>query len=486
MDTVVHYLRGLDLLPAEYRHASVRRWWSIERLLTDMVLDAKGAASIGWNLAQLRRLSWEVKERLSPDTWRVLQQIGDLFADVAPANHERRVVAAMAKLDDVVIMLSAFAGLLAENPTRGHGWRFLAIGRRMERALQMLELLRVGVAQAPFPDDQYLEVLLQVADSSTTYRSRYLASIRTRYVLELLMSDVSNPRSVAYQIAVGGRAHPGPARPTRRIAPLAARRRKWRWPCAVGRLLQDANMDDLKRRDVHGKRPALENHLQAVKVGDGRPGHRARRALPQSLGAVAPAAQLSLAQAMRTAPRTPREYAYEATVSQCLSEVRLTPRALPWQTLVESRIQTTPEPASVARHKDYFGNEVTSFTIVESHDRFTTVATSLVDVAERTAPAAADTAVGGGARRPGRARSSRGARGVRVHAGLAVRRHRSGAGRLRAGQLRAGARHRATPPRTCRTASTPTSATSRRRRESTRRSSTRSRPGAASARTSRT
>jgi transglutaminase-like putative cysteine protease len=77
-------------------------------------------------------------------------------------------------------------------------------------------------------------------------------------------------------------------------------------------------------------------------------------------------------------------YSYEAAVSQCLSEVRLTPRALPWQTLVESRIVTTPEPASVQRHKDYFGNEVTSFTIVESHDRFTTVATSVVDVVERT------------------------------------------------------------------------------------------------------
>ena len=78
---------------------------------------------------------------------------------------------------------------------------FLSIGRRMERALQMLELLRVGVALAPLPDDACLEVLLQVADSSTTYRSRYLASIRTRYVLELLLIDDTNPRSLAFQFA---------------------------------------------------------------------------------------------------------------------------------------------------------------------------------------------------------------------------------------------------------------------------------------------
>jgi transglutaminase-like putative cysteine protease len=77
-------------------------------------------------------------------------------------------------------------------------------------------------------------------------------------------------------------------------------------------------------------------------------------------------------------------YLYAATVSQCQSEVRLTPRSLPWQTLVQSKIQTTPEPASVERHKDYFGNEVTTFSIIESHDSFTTVATSLVHVAERT------------------------------------------------------------------------------------------------------
>ena len=82
------------------------------------------------------------------------------------------------------------------------------------------------------------------------------------------------------------------------------------------------------------------------------------------------------------------QYTYQAAVSQCQSEVRLTPRALPWQTLVESRIQTTPEPVSIERHKDYFGNEVTSFTIVESHDEFVTVATSVVDVAERLLPTA--------------------------------------------------------------------------------------------------
>jgi transglutaminase-like putative cysteine protease len=85
-------------------------------------------------------------------------------------------------------------------------------------------------------------------------------------------------------------------------------------------------------------------------------------------------------------------YRYDATVSQCQSEVRLTPRGLPWQALIESRIEATPGPASVEAHKDYFGNDVTTFTILESHERFTIVATSVVDVQRRPVSAAGDVA----------------------------------------------------------------------------------------------
>lgn len=83
-------------------------------------------------------------------------------------------------------------------------------------------------------------------------------------------------------------------------------------------------------------------------------------------------------------------YRYDATVSQCQSEVRLTPRALPWQALIESRIEATPGAASVEAHKDYFGNDVTTFTILESHDRFAIVATSVVDVQPRPVPDASE------------------------------------------------------------------------------------------------
>ena len=86
---------------------------------------------------------------------------------------------------------------------------------------------------------------------------------------------------------------------------------------------------------------------------------------------------------MRYKTRHVTRYRYEATVSQCHSEVRLAPRRLAWQRVLESSIQTDPEAASFQDHADYFGNDVTSFTILESHDVFTTTATSLVQVDER-------------------------------------------------------------------------------------------------------
>jgi uncharacterized alpha-E superfamily protein len=106
-------------------------------------------------------------------------------------------------------------------------------------------------------------VLLQVADSSTAYRSRYLASIRTRYVLELLLTDDSNPRSVAFQAAAlleGVQSLPRPQTETT-LAPeyVAAKR--------LRQLLGEASMDEIKRRDANGERLALEAHLQTIRNG---------------------------------------------------------------------------------------------------------------------------------------------------------------------------------------------------------------------------
>jgi uncharacterized alpha-E superfamily protein len=135
------------------------------------------------------------------DTWRVLQQLEAQFSRVPPSSVEHRYLAGMDLLDGVIVTLSAFSGLLTENTTRGFGWLFLEIGRRMERALQTAELLSSGLASAPSDCEPHLQVLLQIADSSITYRTRYPTVVQVESVLEVLLSDESNPRAVAFQLA---------------------------------------------------------------------------------------------------------------------------------------------------------------------------------------------------------------------------------------------------------------------------------------------
>ena len=73
-------------------------------------------------------------------------------------------------------------------------------------------------------------------------------------------------------------------------------------------------------------------------------------------------------------------YLYEAPVSHCLNDLRLTPRSLPRQQVRSTSIRVHPEPAFMHQRKDYYGNDVNSFEIFERHDRLEAAAESTVDV----------------------------------------------------------------------------------------------------------
>lgn len=79
-------------------------------------------------------------------------------------------------------------------------------------------------------------------------------------------------------------------------------------------------------------------------------------------------------------------YSYEGPVSHCVSQARLTPRILPTQQLADWSISISPLPGALLSRKDYFGNDVTSFSVTESHHTFTVTASSLIDVQPRPYP----------------------------------------------------------------------------------------------------
>jgi uncharacterized circularly permuted ATP-grasp superfamily protein/uncharacterized alpha-E superfamily protein len=261
LETAIRMLAGLAYLSSATSTASLgEQRWSVQRVLTGMVYDPSQMSSLRWNLKELRRVAVHLKERLSVDTWRVLQQLESQFSGFAPANADQRYFGGLDLLDNVVLTLSAFSGLLMENTTRGFGWRFLEIGRRLERALQTIELLHASLGTAGAELESCLQVLLQIADSSITYRSRYSTVLRTDLVLQLLLADESNPRSIGFQLAT--LLHQINRLQEHEQGPVSAERE-----LAVNIVgsLRSSKMEDLARRDRQGGFVALEELTDQLK-----------------------------------------------------------------------------------------------------------------------------------------------------------------------------------------------------------------------------
>ena len=106
-------------------------------------------------------------------------------------------------LDEGLRLLTAFSGTESENMTRNFAWRFLDMGRRIERACHAVDLMRgLLIEREDLVASGTLPLLLELADSSMTYRSRYLMTPLLAPVLDLLLLDETNPRAVAFQLAV--------------------------------------------------------------------------------------------------------------------------------------------------------------------------------------------------------------------------------------------------------------------------------------------
>ena len=94
--------------------------------------------------------------------------------------------------------------MVMENMTRGYGWRFLDMGRRLERTRAMIQLIQQLAVRGDGRSDGQLELLLELADSTMTYRGRYHAAPQLAAVLDLLLCDETNPRSAVFQILTLG------------------------------------------------------------------------------------------------------------------------------------------------------------------------------------------------------------------------------------------------------------------------------------------
>ena len=173
-----------------------------ETELLAVILDETRYGSVSNNLNALLNCADQVRELLSADTLRVINDLQDELNALANALQSGLSAAPEEALDPLVTTLLALSGLGQESMIRGLGWRFLDMGRRVEKAFQAVNLLRSSLVPV-LPESEQLRVFEMVLLSSErliTFRRRYHSENDVARGLELLLSDSSNPRSVFYQV----------------------------------------------------------------------------------------------------------------------------------------------------------------------------------------------------------------------------------------------------------------------------------------------
>ncbi len=166
----------------------------IEEALRRAVTDPE-VAGLASGLRQLFRVAFQLRERLSLDNWRALNR---MLQSLARWEHAIPTIAeALTELDQATASMMTLAGFALDGMTRDQGWRFMSIGRRVERMQFLCGSLNAGLDMRAGAE---LDWLLELADSIVTYRSRYMARPQWLPVLDLLLRDESNPRSIAFQL----------------------------------------------------------------------------------------------------------------------------------------------------------------------------------------------------------------------------------------------------------------------------------------------
>ena len=309
-----------------------------------------------------QRTATSLRERLSPDAWQVITEMAERLA-LEVEDDDAVVSAAELTLQE----LASFAGLAQENMNRAAGWRFLEMGRRVERAINTVRFARQFAYDEAGDED--LDILLTLVDCQITYRSRYLVGPLLAPVRDLVVLDPYNPRSVAFQVAalnehIASLPSAQGARPDRAAA------------APRGRAAGDAD-------DGGSGQPRYQDAVLAG-AGPAQPRRRHRLALFSARTQCQPAREADGPRVIYDI-RHVTTYTYESPVSFARCSLRLEPRTGDGQQLVSHSVEIRPKPADRTLRRDFFGTQTESILIETAHRNLRIDSRSRVSVS-RQAP----------------------------------------------------------------------------------------------------
>ena len=173
------------------------RFFTLRQELLDLIADSEHPSSMQALFDGLLRTGRAVRNHLGDDSWRLLNRLQQSIQEPPKGLGARQ---ARELLEEDLMLMAAFSGLSNETMPHHQGWLFFDIGRHLERVLHTLDLFKLAFITARNPGLPLWEVVLTLTDNLTAYRRRYRSALHPTAIIDLLLFDEGNPRSVGYQL----------------------------------------------------------------------------------------------------------------------------------------------------------------------------------------------------------------------------------------------------------------------------------------------
>ena len=197
----IHNTLVLPGVPAPTPVAQARRVF--ERALIASLGASNQATSVGYNLRAVRLAGASVRERLSQEHWSLMQRAEEAFFQSCSEHlidADYSSLQAMGSLKIASDHLAAITGLQTDRMTRDDGWRLLSIGRHIERLGFLSSALRNGFETTCVHYSGGFEAMVALFDSTITFHAQYQQSREMAALIDLLVLDRDNPRSLAWVV----------------------------------------------------------------------------------------------------------------------------------------------------------------------------------------------------------------------------------------------------------------------------------------------